>query len=196
MCQEKEWTGYFLNDLRVFGINADQWTAAAQDDGEWSRTAEQAAKHFIAKWIAAEKNKAGLRHAVVCPNVTGRTKERIAQSKRVRAGSLALVDLPQVARTCALRAFGLQMSRRLSLVLRLFYFASFSSLFYAFVEAAALRSIVLRHAGTPIATRTCSFLGGEMSLFPSIFCTISAFSLYGEYVVHSFLPNDMGFSTL
>ena len=28
----------------------------------------------------------------VCPNVTGRTKERIAQSKRVRAGSLALVD--------------------------------------------------------------------------------------------------------
>ena len=45
----------------------------------------------MAKWIA-EKNKAGLRHAVVCPNVTGRTKEKIAQSKRTRAGSLALVD--------------------------------------------------------------------------------------------------------
>ena len=29
---------------------------------------------------------------VVCPNVTGRTKKRIAQSKRARAGSLALVD--------------------------------------------------------------------------------------------------------
>ena len=29
-----------------------------------------------------------------------------------------------------------------------------------------------------------------MLLFPSIdFCTISAFSLYGEYVVRSFLPN-------
>ena len=27
-----------------------------------------------------------------------------------------------------------------------------------------------------------------MPLFPSIFCTISAFSLYGEYVVRSFLP--------
>ena len=38
------------------------------------------------------KAKAGLRHAVVCPNVTGRTKKRIAQSKRVRAGLLALVD--------------------------------------------------------------------------------------------------------
>ena len=47
---------------------------------------------FLAKWIVAEKTKAGLRHAVVCPNVTGRTKERISQSKRARAGSLALVD--------------------------------------------------------------------------------------------------------
>ena len=37
-----------------------------------------------------EKAKAG--HAVVCPNVTGKTKERIAQSKRARAGSLALVN--------------------------------------------------------------------------------------------------------
>ena len=64
----------------------------------------------MAKWIAAEVARAGLRHAVVCPNVTGRTKKRIAQSKRTRAGSLALVDQPQVARTCILRAFGLQMS--------------------------------------------------------------------------------------
>ena len=32
---------------------------------------------FVAKWIVAEKVKAGLRHAAVCPNVTGRTKERI-----------------------------------------------------------------------------------------------------------------------
>ena len=60
--------------------------------GEGRRTAEQGAEHFMAKWIAAQKTKAGLRHAVVCPNVTGRTKERVAQSKRARAGSLALVD--------------------------------------------------------------------------------------------------------
>ena len=104
--QEKEWMGCFLDDLRAFGINADQWTTAAQDEGEWRRTAV----HIMAKWIAAEKTKAGLRHAVVCPNVTGRTKERIAQSKRARAGSLALVNSSQVARTCALRAVGLQMS--------------------------------------------------------------------------------------
>ena len=54
--------------------------------------AEQGAEHFMAKWIVPEKTKAGRRHAVVCPNVTVRTKERIAQSKRARTGSLALVD--------------------------------------------------------------------------------------------------------
>ena len=90
--QKKEWIGCFLDDLRAFGINADQWTIAAQDEGEWRRTAGQGAGHFIAKWIAADRAKAGLRHAVVCPNVTGRTKKRIAQSKRARAGWFALVD--------------------------------------------------------------------------------------------------------
>ena len=90
--QDKEWMRCFVDDLRALGINADQWTTAAQDEEEWRRTAEQGAKHFMAKWIVTEKIKAGLRHAVVCPNVTGRTEERIAQSKRARAGSLALVD--------------------------------------------------------------------------------------------------------
>ena len=89
--QEKEWRGCFMDDLRAFGINVDQWTTAVQSEGEWRRTAEQGAEHFMAKWIAAEKAKAGLRHAVVCPNVTGRTKQRIPQSKRAGAGSLALV---------------------------------------------------------------------------------------------------------
>ena len=46
----------------------------------------------MAKRVVAEKTKAGLRQAVVCPNVTGRTKKTIAQSKRARGGSLALVD--------------------------------------------------------------------------------------------------------
>ena len=90
--QEKEWMGCFLGDLRAFGFNADQWTTAAQDEGEWRRAAEQGAEHFVAKWIVAEKTKARLRHAVVCRNMTGRTKKRVAQSKRARAGSLALVD--------------------------------------------------------------------------------------------------------
>ena len=42
--QEKEWMGCFLDDLRAFGINADQWMTAAQDEGEWRRTVEQGAE--------------------------------------------------------------------------------------------------------------------------------------------------------
>ena len=44
--QEKEWMGCFLDDLRAFGINDDQWTTADQDVGEWCRTAEQGAEHL------------------------------------------------------------------------------------------------------------------------------------------------------
>ena len=74
------------------GINADQWTTAVQDEGECRKTSKQGAERCMSKWIAAAKVRAGLRHAVVCPNVTGSTKDRIAQSKRVRARSFAIVD--------------------------------------------------------------------------------------------------------
>ena len=67
--QKKEWMGCFLDDFRAFDIDAHQWTTAAQNEGEWRRTAEQGGDHFMAKWIAAEKAKAGLRHAVVCPRM-------------------------------------------------------------------------------------------------------------------------------
>ena len=45
----QEWMKCFLDDLRASGINADQWTTAAQDEGEWRRAAEQGAEHFMAK---------------------------------------------------------------------------------------------------------------------------------------------------
>ena len=38
--QEKEWMECFLDNLRAFGINADQWTTAAQDEEEWRRMAD------------------------------------------------------------------------------------------------------------------------------------------------------------
>ena len=47
--EKKEWVGCFLDDLRAFGINAGQWTTAAHDKGEWRRTAEEGAEHFMAK---------------------------------------------------------------------------------------------------------------------------------------------------
>ena len=55
--QEKQWMEYFLDNFRDFGIDANQWTTAAQDEGEWRRTAEQGAVCFTAKWIDAEKTR-------------------------------------------------------------------------------------------------------------------------------------------
>ena len=72
--QEKEWMGCLL-DLRAFVINVDQWTTAAQDKREWCKTVKQGEERFMAKWIAVEKARARLRHAEICPNVTGSAKE-------------------------------------------------------------------------------------------------------------------------
>ena len=47
--QEKEWMGCFVDDLRAFGTNADQGMTAAQDEGEWRRTAEQRGGTFHGK---------------------------------------------------------------------------------------------------------------------------------------------------
>ena len=83
--------GCLLDDLRAFGIKTDQWTIATQDADEWYQTANKGAE-FFTKWIAADGVRATLRHAVVSPNVTGRTNERVAQSKRSRTGLLATID--------------------------------------------------------------------------------------------------------
>ena len=136
----------------------------------------------MAKWIVAEQTKAGLRHAVVCPNLTGRTKERIAQSKRARAGSLALVDY------CSHKWHELISSRRLvcrcqgvfSLVLRLFCSASF------FVSMVSLKPRPLSFNRPSICRRSdshtcCFFFFGDVAFSEYFFGTISAFSLYGLY---------------
>ena len=187
---EKEWMGCSLDDLRAFGIDADQWTSAAQDEGAWRRTVEQGAEHFMAKGIAAEEARAGLRHAMVYPNLTGRTKERIAQSKRAR-----LVRSPFLIshKWRELVSSGRLVYRCHDVFLWCYLcFVLLCFRLHAFVKAAAPRSIVLRYAGAPIATFCfLHFLHLEMSLFPSIFCTVAVFSLYGEYDVRSFLPDGV-----
>ena len=70
---------------------ADLWTTAAQDEGGWRRTAEQRAERFTAKLVAVDKARIGLRLEVVRTNATERIKDRIAQSKRVRPGSVAII---------------------------------------------------------------------------------------------------------
>ena len=57
--QEKGWMGCILGDLKAFGINADQRTTVAHDEGEWHKAEEQGAERFMAKWVAAGKARAG-----------------------------------------------------------------------------------------------------------------------------------------
>ena len=181
-------------DLRAFDINADQWTTAVHDEGEWRRTAKQGAEHFRAKWIAAERARAGLRHAVVCPNATAIVKERIAQSKR-----FVLVRSPLLTshKWRELVSPGRLVCRRHTVFLWCYLcFAFLRFCLYAFIRAAALRLIALRYAGTPIATCVsfffpCVYL--DLSLFPCMFCRIAVFSLYGGYVVRFFLPDVVSF---
>ena len=73
---------------------------------------------------------AGLRYAVVCPNVIRKAKKRIAQSKRARAGSLAIVNKPQMAQTRVIRVF-------LFADTVLLFSGILFRFFFAFVESAA-----------------------------------------------------------
>ena len=63
--QDKEWIRCFLDDLRDFGTSANQWTTTGQDEEGWRKAVGQAAGRFMAKSTAAEKARAGLRHAIV-----------------------------------------------------------------------------------------------------------------------------------
>ena len=90
--QEKELMRCLLDDLRAFGIKADKWTIAAQDTNEWYQTANKGAEIFTKNWFVADGARTALRHAVVPPNVTGKTKERVAQSKRACTDLLDTID--------------------------------------------------------------------------------------------------------
>ena len=76
-------------------------------------------------------------------------------------------------------------------MLRLFCFASFLS--YAFVEAAVLRSMVLRYAGAPISTRVFFGGGGGDVAFSEYFLYHFRFLFVWtiEYIVRFFLPNGV-----
>ena len=161
------------------------------------------AEHFMTKWIAAEKaKKAGLRHTIVSPSVTGRTKKRIAQSKRARrADSLALIASHKWRVLVSSGRLACRYHDVFLCCYVCFDFASFSSL-CAFVEAATLRSIVLRYAGAPIATRV-SFFFNIISLLCSFGdVAFSEYFLYRcrflfEWRAHrTFFPSELCFSTL
>ena len=71
-----------------------------------------------------------------------RIKDRIAQSKRARAGSLAIVEEPQAARTCILSFSGVTfVSFCFVTTVSATFFVSISSFFYVSLEMSLFRSI-------------------------------------------------------
>ena len=84
------------------------------------------------------------------PERDGRTKAKISQSKRARAGSLAVVDLLQVARTCILRRDVVLSFSGVKIVHFCFVFV----FFLLFVKAELLLSIVTRYTFAPAAKRS------------------------------------------
>ena len=64
--QGETWMGCLSDDLKAFGIIANQWTIVVAKGGRKCRkTEEQGAKRFMAKLIAIDTTKAGLQNAVV-----------------------------------------------------------------------------------------------------------------------------------
>ena len=116
------------------------------------------------------------------------------------AGSLAIVDTPQIARTCILRVFGLPMSCcRLSLVLRLFCFV------FVFILTLKPRPFVQSLFDIQAPRQPHVFLSFflfsffpfvslEMSLFPSTFVPLLFyFCMEGtSHVFSFFLPEGDG----
>ena len=103
----KRGMGCLLNDSELSVSTPTGGRQQPRTRGNGARRRNKGAERFTAKYIAAEKLKAELRHTVVCMP----EHEAKDQSKRARADSLAVVDEPRVARTCILRRFfGLPIS--------------------------------------------------------------------------------------
>ena len=83
---EKKWMGLSSEQSQSFRYQR------RPDERERHVMVKQRTKRLIANWIAAENARAALRHAVVCPNVAGRAKERRVQSKSARTDLIVIVD--------------------------------------------------------------------------------------------------------
>ena len=88
--QEKEWMGCFLDDLRAFGINADQLTTAAQDEGEWHRAVEQGGGMFHGEMDRCRESQGWTTTCSSMPERDGKDQGEDSP----KASELVLVRLP------------------------------------------------------------------------------------------------------
>ena len=95
--QEKEWKrGVFHGRYQSFQYQRRPVVGCSPGRGGMTQERRNKGRNVSGQNGSLQRKlEAGLRHAVVVvvrPNVAGRNKERITQSKRVRTGSLAIVD--------------------------------------------------------------------------------------------------------
>ena len=152
--------GYFLDDLRAFGINirhVDDCNSGrggmAQDGGTRSGT-------FHGEIDRCRESQGWTTACSRMPERDG--KDQGQESKRARAGSLAIVDKSQVARTCILRAFFWCADAVLPFSCVTFVLFLLCFLFVFLISLKPQRS-VLRYACAPTATR--SYLTTVCALF-------------------------------
>ena len=133
----------------------------------------------------------GLRYVEVFSNVTGSTKEGVAQSRRFRAGSFTIVHMQQVARTSTLRVLlfaddAIMPLKSWRYLFSLFCFVSFSSFWFSLNSRPFVQSFLDIHTPRQLHTvryhlPVSHFFNFLCRLFFSrVFCTCFAFSfLYG-----------------
>ena len=73
--QEKVWMGCFLDDLRAFGTNADQWTTAAQDEGGMAQNGRTRGGTFYGEMDRCRENQGWTTACSGMPERDGKDQE-------------------------------------------------------------------------------------------------------------------------
>ena len=87
--QEQDWMGCLLDDFRVFGINADQWTTAAQDERGMSRDGGRRGGSFQGEVMDRYRESQDWTTCRSIPERDGKDQGKDSPKQASRAGSFA-----------------------------------------------------------------------------------------------------------
>ena len=91
--KEKEWMRCLLDDLRAFGINTDQWTPAAQDEGGMAQDGGPRGGMVHTEMDRCRERRGWTTTCSRMPERGGKDQgEDIPKQACVRAGWLTIVD--------------------------------------------------------------------------------------------------------
>ena len=166
----KTWIGCLHDILKAFGFNADLWTTVTRDRGGWRKTAGKGQNVHGIIDRCRESQSWTQRHAVVCLNVTGRTKDKDSSKQACSCW---------FASHCSLAISGANLYPQSTLFvddMPLFSGVAFFSVLFCFVfivfpfiEFVTLCSVALRFACVPAVIRN------ELTTVCVFYCFVSLF---------------------